>query len=479
MELGHGIGKQVTKDIAYLGSTIEEAKRNFPNIAKDRQEMKKSYRKISLLLETEYYIRKVEKSKLKGTVAIPGSKSHTIRAITIASLAPGQSTIRNPLVSSDTLSAVKCYRAFGAKIDTSNKDIWKVNGTGGRLGIGPETIDVGNSGTTLRLAVGTAALLEKETTVMLTGDNQIQSRQIEPLLASLCDLGANGRSVNHDGKPPVAISGKLTGGETSIECVTSQYLSSLLLAAPLAEKDTRIHVTLLNEPDYVRMTLDWLDKQGIRYENDEMHTFRVAGGQKYKPFDCTIGADFSSATFFLCAAAILDADVELTGLDFSDSQPDKAVADYLRSMGADINIDKDTVRVKGSKLTGRVIDMNRTPDALPAMAVTAAFAAGSTKLVNVAQARNKETDRISCMACELKKMGAEVEELPDGLIIHQSRLAAANLDGRSDHRIVMALSLAGMAVEGESVIETAEAINVTFPDYVELMAGIGAKMKYC
>ncbi len=419
----------------------------------------------------------VKKSKLTGTVSIPGSKSHTIRAVTIASLADGQSTIRNPLVSDDTLSAVNCYRAFGAKIDTGNEKMWKVVGTGGRLTVPAEIIDVGNSGTTLRIAVGSAALVDKEATVTFTGDEQIRSRPIGPLLTALCDLGAKARSVDNDGKPPVAISGKLVGGATTIECVTSQYLSSLLLAAPLAEKDTRIEVTLLNEPDYVQMTLDWLDKQGIKYENDRMRHFKVAGGQKYKAFDCAIPADFSSATFFLCAAAILDADVTLTGLDFADSQPDKAVADYLRSMGADITIDKAAVRVKGSKLTGTVIDMNRTPDALPSMAVVAAFAAGSTKLVNVAQARNKETDRISCMACELKKMGANVEQLPDGLIIHQSRLAAAQLDGRSDHRIVMALSLAAMAVDGQTVIETAEAINVTFPDYVALMKSLGAKMK--
>jgi len=419
----------------------------------------------------------VKKSKLTGTVSIPGSKSHTIRAVTIASLADGQSTIRNPLVSDDTLSAVNCYRAFGAKIDTGNEKMWKVVGTGPRLTVPAEIIDVGNSGTTLRIAVGSAALVDKEATVTFTGDEQIRSRPIGPLLTALCDLGAKARSVDNNGKPPVAISGKLVGGATTIECVTSQYLSSLLLAAPLAEKDTRIEVTLLNEPDYVQMTLDWLDKQGIKYENDRMQHFKVAGGQKYKAFDCAIPADFSSATFFLCAAAILDADVTLTGLDFADSQPDKAVADYLRSMGADITIDKTAVRVKGSRLTGTVIDMNRTPDALPAMAVVAAFAAGTTKLVNVAQARNKETDRISCMACELKKMGANVEQLPDGLIIHQSPLTAAQLDGRSDHRIVMALSLAAMAVEGKTVIDTAEAINVTFPDYVELMTGIGAKMK--
>ena len=419
----------------------------------------------------------VRKSKLTGAVSIPGSKSHTIRAVTIASLADGQSTIRNPLVSDDTLSAVNCYRAFGAKIDTGSEEMWKVAGTGGRLSIPAKIIDVGNSGTTLRIAVGSAALLDKDATVTFTGDEQIQSRPIGPLLTSLCDLGAQARSVNNDGKPPVEIAGKLVGGATTIECVTSQYLSSLLLAAPLAEKDTHIEVTLLNEPDYVQMTLDWLDKQGIKYENDRMRHFRVAGSQKYKAFDSTIPADFSSATFFLCAAAIGNADVILKGLDFSDSQPDKAVADYLCSMGADISIAKDAVYVKGSKLTGAEIDMNRTPDALPAMAVVAAFAAGTTKLVNVAQARNKETDRISCMACELKKMGADVEELPDGLIIHQSRLTAAQLDGRSDHRTVMALAVAGMSVDGQTVIDTAEAINVTFPDYVELMTGIGAKME--
>jgi len=419
----------------------------------------------------------VKKSKLTGTVSIPGSKSHTIRALTIASLADGQSTIRNPLVSDDTLSAVNCYRAFGARIETTNEKMWKVIGTGGRPSTPAKIIDVGNSGTTLRIAVGSAALLDKGATVTFTGDDQIRSRPIGPLLSSLNDLGAKGHSVNNDGKPPVEITGKLVGGATTIECVTSQYLSSLLLASPLAAKDTRIEVTLLNEPDYVQMTLDWLDKQGIKYENDRMRHFKIAGGQKYKAFDCAIPADFSSATFFLCAAAIAGADVTLTGLDFADSQPDKAVADYLRSMGADISIDKDAVRVRGSRLTGTVIDMNRTPDALPAMAVVAAFAAGTTKLVNVAQARNKETDRISCMAGELKKMGADVEELPDGLIIHQSRLTAARLDGRSDHRIVMALGVAGVAVEGQTVIDTAEAINVTFPDYVELMTAIGAKMK--
>lgn len=417
-----------------------------------------------------------EKSTLKGKIAIPGSKSHTIRAVAIAALAPGQSIIRNPLVSSDTVSAADCYRNLGANIDTNDPARWVIIGNAGNIIAPTEPIDVGNSGTTLRIAMATAALANTGT-ITLTGDEQIQSRPVQPLLTALNDLGANANSIKANGNAPVTISGTLNGGQTTLKCITSQYLSSLLMATPLAKNDTTINVTLLNEPDYVQITLDWLDKQGIKYENDEFKTFTVPGNQKYKPFDLPIPADFSSATFFLCAGAILNADITLTGLDFADSQPDKAVAHYLKSMGANIEITDSEVKIKASPLNGIDIDMNRTPDALPAMAVVGAFAKGTTRLLNVPQARNKETDRITCMAEELSKLGAKTEELPDGLIIHQSNLKPANLNGRSDHRIVMALSLAAMALQGSTVIDTAEAVNITFPDYVQLMTSIGANIK--
>jgi len=192
--------------------------------------------------------------------------------------------------------------------------------------------------------------------------------------------------------------------------------------------------------------------------------------------------------------------VSLLGLDFTDSQPDKAVVDYLKAMGANITIQAHSITIKAAPLRGIEIDMNRTPDALPAMAVTATFAEGETRLVNVPQARLKETDRIRCMAEELKKMNADVEELPDGLIIRGSgqpclkggakcavRLSdkylapsftgGLLLNGRSDHRIVMALSIAGLGLDKPVTIDTAEAMAVTFPNYVELMTCLGAKMK--
>jgi 3-phosphoshikimate 1-carboxyvinyltransferase len=419
----------------------------------------------------------VRKSRLAGEVTIPASKSHTIRAVTIASLASGQSIIRNPLVSSDTQAAVDCYRALGAQIDTSDSKVWKVVGTGGEIKASEKNIDIGNSGTTLRIAMGSAALVKSGETTTLTGDEQIQSRPVGPLMDALTNLGAKCTSIKNNNKAPVEVTGKLKGGKTTIAASTSQYLSSLLLCTPLAANDSEIEVTLLNEPDYVQMTLDWLDKQGIEYQNENMRLFKIKGRQCYKSFDATIPADFSSATFFLCAAAMCADEVTLFGLDFSDSQPDKAVVDYLKAMGADISIGPSSITVKATPLKGAELDMNKTPDALPAMAVTASFAEGTTRLVNVPQARAKETDRIKCMAEELKKMAIDVEELPAGLIIRQSNPKPAELHGWADHRIVMALSLAGLSLDGQCTIDTAEAMSVTFPDYVELMKSIGANME--
>ena len=421
-------------------------------------------------------------SRLSGIVEIPGSKSHTIRAVAIASLANGTSHIHKPLISSDALSAVDCYRSLGAEIDTKNDDLWVINGINGQIKPINKQIDIGNSGTTMNLAIGTCALISPEIEVTLTGDHQIQRRPVGPILNSIKDLGAKGHTHNNNGCPPLTISGKMRGGATTVQCKSSQYLSSLLLACPLAESTSEITVPLLYEPDYARITLDWLNRQSIQYEmKDDLSWFRIPGGQHYTAFNMPIPADFSSATFFLCAGTLIGEEVAIQGLDFEDSQPDKAVAEYLIAMGADLSSTKDGIRVGRSELSGCEIDMNRTPDALPAMAVTACFAEGETRLVNVPQAREKETDRIACMAKELSKIGADIKELPDGLVIHGrtggTNLTAAPVSGHGDHRIVMAMSIAGMALEGQISIDTAEAMNVTFPEYVTLMNQLGANMK--
>ncbi len=421
------------------------------------------------------------KSQLSGSVRIPGSKSHTIRAIVLASLAEGQSTIRQPLISLDTLSAVRAYRMLGAEIEADeNSSEWSIKGFSGKPIVPEDVINVGNSGTSLRMAMGTAALLGRnEGYVVFTGDNQIRKRPSGPLLVSINELGGYAKSTRNNNFPPFIITGKLKGGKTRMQATSSQYLSALLINCPFAEGNSEIELTLLNEKPYVEMTLYWLDRLGIKYENHDFKRFVVPGSQKISNFDITIPADFSSATFFLCAAAIVGKDVRIEGLDMNDTQGDKAVVDYLRDMGAGIEIleQTKTIIISADKLHGIEIDMNATPDAVPAMSVLACFADSPTKLFNVAQARIKETDRLSVMAHELSKLGARIKELPDGLEIIPTKLKGGQVEGHDDHRVVMALALAGLAIDEPVIVNGAEAASVTFPNFVELMNKLGAKME--
>jgi 3-phosphoshikimate 1-carboxyvinyltransferase len=416
----------------------------------------------------------VKGSTIHGDVKIPGSKSHTIRALAFALLAEGESVVEFPLYSSDTESCMDMVRRLGGRI-VEEKDAWRVTGAGNRLPVPDDVIDVGNSGTSLYIGLGIASLIDGMT--IFTGDHQIRNRPADALLASINDLGGKAQSTRGNGKPPLVIEGRIKGGRTAVEAVTSQYLSSLLIAAPLAEGETIIDVPLLNEQPYVTMTLAWLDRLGIQYENRDYRQFTVPGGQAYRPFRAAVAADFSSATFFLVAAAICGAELNLLGLDFNDTQGDREVVNILKKMGAEVVIGERNIRIRGGELTGGVFDLNAIPDALPALAVAGCFAAGETRLVNVAQARLKETDRIRVMYEELRKLGANVEELPDGLVVRRSELKGARVNGHHDHRVVMALSVAGMAAEGEMIVETAEAVAVTFPGFMGLMKKIGANIK--
>jgi 3-phosphoshikimate 1-carboxyvinyltransferase len=215
----------------------------------------------------------------------------------------------------------------------------------------------------------------------------------------------------------------------------------------------------------------------VTLERDELRRFRVPGGQRYRPLDIRVPADFSSATFFLAAGALGRNDILVRGLDMNDTQGDKAVVDYLREMGADLVIGDDGIRVRPGELRGCELDLNATPDALPMMAVVACFARGTTALTNVPQARLKETDRIAVMREELGKMGAKIMEKPDGLVIEQSALHGTKVDGHDDHRVVMSLAVAATAIPGETRISTAEAIHVTYPTFVAELRDLGGHLE--
>jgi 3-phosphoshikimate 1-carboxyvinyltransferase len=391
--------------------------------------------------------------------------------VAIAAVAKGRSILRNPLISEDARAALDGAIEMGAGVEMGAD--WAITGIGGGPDEKCRSIDVRNSGTSLRILTALCAL--GKSPVTFDGDKSIRQRPMKPLLFALENLGA--RVIKSaDGRCPFTIQGPVQGGVTQVNGVSSQFLTALLIAAPLAPDDTEITVQGLNEKPYVEMTLDWLRRMNIRFEQRGLEWFRIFGRQSYLAFDRHIPSDFSTATFPLCAAAITGSELLIRGLDFTDHQGDKAVFTYFEKMGVRLQQTSDGIVVKGGQLQGIDIDMNDTPDALPAMAVAGCFARGTTRLLNVPQARLKECDRIAAATKELRKMGAIIEELKDGMIIRQSRLHGTEVHGYDDHRMVMSLSIAGMAAEGETIVDTAESAAVTYPNFVNDMNRLGAQI---
>ncbi|MDR2482397.1 MAG: 3-phosphoshikimate 1-carboxyvinyltransferase [Treponema sp.] len=410
-------------------------------------------------------------------VRVPASKSHTIRRLLLAALGEGTSQIDYPLDSLDSRSCLAVCRALGADIAEHRAAErlvrWTVRGVGGAEGLHGkgELLDAGNSGTTLFLAVAAASLGTGEFT--FTGDEQIRRRSAAPLLAALRGLGADVRSAE-GGCAPVTVQGPWKGGRVSLSCPTSQYLSALLIAAPLAPAGTvtEIEVPLLNERPYIGLTLSYLRAQGVSWEvQGDYAAFRASGGAVYRPMNGPVPGDFSSAAFPACAAAVSGGEVTLLGLDADDPQGDKAFFEFLRRMGCGVHGEPGRITVsRAGPLTGGEFDLNAVPDLLPVMAVMGAYAQGETRLVNAAHARIKETDRIAVMAAELSKLGVKVRERSDGLVIEGGEVSGGRLlQGHGDHRVAMALAVAALGASGPVEIEGAECAEVTYPGFWDLL----------
>ena len=417
-------------------------------------------------------ILSIKPSRIKGVIGVPGSKSHTIRGVICGILASGTSTLTYPLESDDTKAAIGAARALGADVEQF-ADHWKIYGCGGKFSNPGKTIDMFNSGTSLRLFFSAAA--REAFSVAFDGDASLRSRKMATLIETLESLGC--RCTSNNGKCPVSICGPIRSGRAVVDGESSQFLSSLLFALPFADGEFDLDLSFLNEKPYVGITLSWLDFLGIKYEvsPDWLH-WHIKGNQKISAFSRAIPADFSTAAFPLAAGVLAGEELKITNLDFSDCQGDKVVFDHFKAMGAQLDYgDMLTIR-GGKKLKGGIFDLNATPDALPIMAVAAAFAEGETRLINAPQARIKETDRIAVMARELTKMGVDLEELPDGLVIHGTGKVKGSLELESygDHRIVMSLAVAALAAEGESAIRDAECAGVTYPGFFETFSALGA-----
>ncbi|MFA5813757.1 MAG: 3-phosphoshikimate 1-carboxyvinyltransferase [Patescibacteria group bacterium] len=425
-------------------------------------------------------VQKIE--NIGGEITVPASKSQTIRGLILATLAKGRSVLRNALDCDDTVAARSVCAGLGAKIIQEGENLIIESG-GAPFADIQKRLNAGNSGISSRFFMPALGLRKNvEEKIILDCGEQMKTRPMQSLMDALNDLGMKVKSTEKPGRLPAALFGRLRGGSARVDGLTSQYLSALLLSLPLASGDSEILVEDLRERPYVEMTEDWLREQNIRYKHLRLNSaevFKIIGGQSYHPFDKIIPGDFSSASALIAAAVLLPGKTVLNGLDMNDKQGDKRLVEILQNMGADITVDGLKMIINGGReLQGARIDGADIPDLVPVLAVIGARAKGQTEIFNVPQARIKETDRLRSMSRGLGAMGAYVEEKADGLIVHESKLKGAAVKGYSDHRTIMALAVAGMIAEGETVIDTAEAVSKTFPGFGGLMNELGAGMEF-
>ncbi len=403
---------------------------------------------------------------LNAKVLVPGSKSLTQRAMVAAALCDGKSRIKGPLISEDTTLLKQALEKLGAGFEKDGRD-YVVRGTGGKINPGPIELYMGNNGTGIRFLTSVVAL--GHGTYKLSGTRRMGERPIQPLLDALSMWGARAISELGTGCPPVeVVASGLSGGKTLISAKkSSQFLSSLLLVAPYTREPANITLDgpLVSRP-YVDLTLSVMEQFGVTVEEKDLCFLVPQNG--YRPCSYEVEGDASSASYFFAAAAVTGGKVTVQNIPSKPLQGDAAFVDILQSMGCEVTRDEQGTTVTGPKdggLRGIEINMSRWPDVVPTLAVVAAFATGQTIITHVEHLRIKETDRIKAVATELSKMGADVEELEDGLVINGGRLLhGARIHTYDDHRIAMSFAVAGLRVPGVK-IENPECVQKSFPEF--------------
>ena len=414
-------------------------------------------------------------NRIDGSIQLPGSKSLSNRILLLASMAEGTTDVYNLLDSDDTRHMLDSLQRLGVRLELSpDRTRCRVYGLGGPFPPQEAELFLGNAGTAIRPLC--AALCLGRGVFDLTGEPRMYERPIKDLVDALAQLGVRIEYLQRDGYPPLRIiSNGIPGGEVSIRGnISSQYLTALLMAAPLAQSDMVINVEgeLVSKP-YIDMTVDVVRSFGATIETHGYQSFPVPGRQTYRsPGMALVEGDASSATYFLAAAAIRGGTVRVNGVGANSVQGDVGLASVLEQMGATVSRGTDWIEVSKGDLRGVDLDLNHIPDAAMTVATTALFAQGKTAIRNVANWRVKETDRLAAMAMELRKVGAEVYEGDDYLeITPPASIRAASIDTYNDHRMAMSFSLAALG-DAAITINNPACVSKTFPDYFEQLASI-------
>lgn len=411
----------------------------------------------------------------KTTVRVPGSKSLTNRALVVAGLARGRSTLTGALDSDDTRVMIESLRRLGLNVehDPASATI-VIEGRGRHLPAENADLFVGNSGTTLRFL--TAMVSVARGTFRLDGVPRMRERPVADLLLALNRLGADARSEFDNGCPPVIVQADgLDGGYAEVRGdVSSQFLSGLLMALPCAKGPTTVEVmgTLVSKP-YITMTMDVMAAFGRRISNRDFKRFNVEPAP-YSARTYAIEPDASAASYFFAAAAITGGSITVEGLGTESIQGDVGFVDLLEHMGCTVERSKSAITVTGNgPLVGIDVDMNAISDTVMTLAAVALFADGPTRIRNIAHIRHKETDRIAALAAELRKLGAEVDEQPDGLMIFPpSTITPARIHTYDDHRMAMSFALVGLKAEGVTILDPG-CVAKTYPGFWDDLGRLG------
>ncbi len=408
-------------------------------------------------------------SKISGSISAPASKSVMQRVIAAALLADGECRISNPSFCDDSVAAMKVAEGLGASIRVNPGEVVI------RGGMNPmtDTLNCGESGLCIRMFTPIAALSGRR--MVLTGSGSLAARPVSGIEDALGKLGV--AISSNRGLLPVEVSSMLKGGTAEMDgSLSSQFLTGLLMALPLAEKDSVIKVNNLKSKEYIDITIDVLKKFGIKIENRRYSEFKIRGGQKFSPSDIEVEGDWSGAAFLLCAGAIAGS-VRIAGLNTESCQPDRSIITALRKCGAEVKIDNDRIEVRSKPLHGFEFDATECPDLFPPLAVLALCSKGESIIWGAGRLKHKESDRGEAIVSEFKKMGGSVRIEKDCMIIRGSSLNGAEIDPHGDHRMAMACSIAATRSSGVVVINDAECVSKSYNEFYDDMIKLGALIK--
>lgn len=403
--------------------------------------------------------RLIKPSEVRGTVQAPASKSAAQRAIAIASLTRGRSEIFFPGHSDDVISAIRVCRSFGVHIDEQTNALIIEGG----IKVPDNALNCGESGLGIRMFSSIASILEHPVT--LTGTGTLAKRPMGVLENSLRALGVD--CTTNSGYLPITVKGPIPGGEVRLDgSYSSQVLTGILIASPFARNDMIIHVKNLQSKPYIDLTIDIMRDFGVHVENENYEIFRVKNGQKYVPGKFKFEGDWSGAAFMLVAGAIAGK-VEIRNLLKSSVQADRAIMDVLKLVGAEINRGTESVEVVKNELKAFEFDATDCPDLFPPLVALAVSCKGESVIKGVHRLKGKESDRAITLQQEFNKLGAQITLDGDRMKVRGSAIHGGVVHSHHDHRIAMALAIAGLQATGDIEIEGAEAINKSYPEFFE------------